>query len=83
MQALAAGQNHPCSGRPHSRSAEVDSPAEFLIASEKMKHSWIKLILAGLAAALFLNSCNTFRGMGTDVQRLGRGMQNTAERAGN
>ncbi len=38
----------------------------------------ILLIIAG-AASLFFSSCNTFAGLGQDVQRAGEGIENTGQ----
>jgi len=50
----------------------------------RMKKIGSTLLL--LATLLCLSSCNTFIGMGRDIERLGEGMQNKADgksRAGN
>ncbi|MBT8044195.1 MAG: hypothetical protein KJO79_04520 [Verrucomicrobiae bacterium] len=41
-----------------------------------MKKSFYLIVLS--VSALAMSSCNTFIGMGKDIQTLGAGMQNTA-----
>jgi predicted small secreted protein len=39
------------------------------------------LLIAAIAAAAALSSCNTFIGLGRDLKQLGGGMENTADKA--
>ena len=43
-----------------------------------MKLNTLLLITVSAIAGLALSSCNTFSGLGQDVQRVGQGLQNTA-----
>ena len=45
-----------------------------------MKHSFYLILLTG--AALAVSSCNTFIGMGRDIEMLGSGMQTKAKGKG-
>ncbi len=48
-----------------------------------MNKSIMKLALVAAALGSLLASCNTVAGVGEDVGRLGRGVENTAHRAAN
>ena len=43
-----------------------------------MKLNTLLLITVSAIVGLALSSCNTFNGLGQDVQRVGQGLQNTA-----
>jgi len=36
------------------------------------------LLLVAIAASFMMNSCNTFRGLGQDLQRTGQGLNNVS-----
>lgn len=45
------------------------------------KQSILKLALAAAALGSLLASCNTVKGVGQDLGRVGQGVENTADRA--
>ncbi len=40
----------------------------------------MKIIMTLLALGVFLSGCNTFRGMGQDVQKVGEKIENAAKK---